>query len=180
MIVPDGVSARRTKAAVGTALFLAVAPGTLAGLVPWLLSGWRWAPPLFGIEASRWVGGALIAAGVPVLIDSFVRFAREGLGTPAPIYPTDRLIVSGFYRHVRNPMYVAVTAVILGQGLLLGVPGLLLYGAIAWLGFHLFVLFHEEPALRARYGAQFDAYCAAVRRWLPRLTPHRESSPREA
>ena len=156
---------------VATAVFLAVAPGGVAGLVPWLLSRWRMAPPFLGIGALRWLGVALIAAGTPILLDSFVRFAREGSGTPAPVYPTDRLIITGLYRYMRNPMYVGVTAIVAGQGLLLGSAPVLAYGVVLWLGFHLFVRLHEEPGLQRRYGAQFTAYCAGVRRWLPRLTP---------
>jgi protein-S-isoprenylcysteine O-methyltransferase Ste14 len=162
---------RAVRAAIGTLLFLVVAPGTVAGLVPWLLSGWRMSEPFLGFGGLRWIGGALIVAGIPPLLDSFRRFAQEGLGTPAPLYPTNRLIVTGLYRHVRNPMYVAVAAVILGQALLLANIPLLVWGAIVCLGFDLFVRLYEEPTLRRRYGVQFATYCASVPRWLPRLTP---------
>ena len=100
-----------------------------------------------------------------------MRFVRDGAGTPAPIYPTDRLVVTGLYRYVRNPMYVGVAAAIFGQALLLGSAALLVYGLAVSLGFHLFVRLYEEPTLHRRYGGQFAAYCAGVRRWLPRLTP---------
>jgi protein-S-isoprenylcysteine O-methyltransferase Ste14 len=163
---------KRLSAILGSLLFLVVAPGIVAGLVPWAISGWRWSPPLLGIEPLRWVGGALIMAGAPILLDSFRRFAIEGLGTPAPIYPTDRLIVTGPYRFVRNPMYVGVVAIILGQALLLGDIRLVVYGAIVWLAFHAFIVGYEEPVLQRSYRAQFNAYCAQVRRWLPRLTPY--------
>jgi len=106
------------------------------------------------------------------LLDAFVRFAVEGIGTPAPIYPTERLVASGPYRFARNPMYVALVAVIFGQALLLGNLQLIVYGAAVWLVSHIFVLAYEEPTLRRRYGAQFDAYCTYVPRWLPRLTPY--------
>jgi protein-S-isoprenylcysteine O-methyltransferase Ste14 len=158
---------KRALAILGTLFFLVVAPGVVAGLVPWAISGWRWSPAFFGIEPLRWVGGALILAGIPILLDSFARFAVEGFGTPAPIYPTDRLIV---YRYVRNPMYLAVLAVVVGQALLLGDIKLVIYGAMICLAFDVFVIAYEEPTLRRRYGAQFNAYCAHVRRWLPRLT----------
>jgi protein-S-isoprenylcysteine O-methyltransferase Ste14 len=161
----------KTRATMATLLFLVVAPGTVAGLIPWLLSGWRMQAPFLGFGGLRWIGGALIVAGIPPLLDSFRRFALEGLGTPAPLYPTDRLIVTGLYRHVRNPMYVAVAAVIFGQALLLASVPLLVWGAIVSLGFDLFVRIYEEPTLRRRYGVQFATYCASVPRWLPRLTP---------
>jgi len=106
-----------------------------------------------------------------VLLDSFRRFAVEGLGTPAPIAPTQRLVVSGFYRYVRNPMYVAVASVIFGQGLLFGSVAVLEYGVAVWLAFYLFVLLYEESVLRARYGEEYDIFVAEVPRWLPRLRP---------
>ena len=91
---------------------------------------WHFAPPLFPI--ARVLGAALIVAGLPILLDSFARFALQGLGTPAPVMPPKRLVVTGFYRYVRNPMYVAVTALIAGQGLLFGSVTVLEYGAIVW------------------------------------------------
>src|SRR5262245_14596876 len=103
--------------------FFAVAPSVLAGLIPWSITLWEFRPPLFGLQATRAVGMLMIAAGLPGLIDSFARFALQGLGTPAPIAPPQNLVVTGLYRYVRNPMYVAVVAVILGQGILFGDTG---------------------------------------------------------
>jgi protein-S-isoprenylcysteine O-methyltransferase Ste14 len=160
---------RRAPAILATALFLCLAPGTVAGLIPWWISGWRLQPPFFGFEAVRWPGVLLIALGSPVLLESFARFALEGLGTPAPVLPTRHLVVSGFYRYVRNPMYVAVVSIIVGQGLLLGNRDLLLYAAVVWAAFHGFVLLYEEPKLRKSYGTVYKAYCTHVRRWLPRV-----------
>lgn len=164
---------RRTLAIVGTLFFLVIAPGIVAGLIPWLISGWEWRSPFFDGALVRWLGGALILAGIPMVLDSFARFAIEGFGTPAPIYPTERLIATGLYRHVRNPMYLGVLAVIAGQALLLGDIWLIAYAALIWLAFHMFVVGYEEPTLRRRYAAQFDDYCALVPRWLPRLRPAR-------
>lgn len=109
---------QRAAAIIGSAIFLVIAPGTLAVYVPWYLTHWHFAPPVFPI--ARVLGAALIVAGLPILLDSFARFALQGLGTPAPVMPPKRLVVTGFYRYVRNPMYVAVTALIAGQGLLFG------------------------------------------------------------
>ena len=167
---------QKAKALIGSAVFLVVAPGVVAGLVPWWLTRWRFAPPLLGLEAGRWLGGALIAMAAPVLLEAFVRFALEGRGTPAPVAPTRTLVVGGAYRFVRNPMYVAVVALILGQGLLLGQAVLLAYGAIAWLTMHLFVVFYEEPRLLADYGAGYEAFRGHVPRWLPRLRPWRPAA----
>ena len=161
---------RRTSAVLGSLVFLVFAPGTLAGLVPWLLTGWRIGEaPL----ALRLAGGALIAAGLVQLLECFGRFALEGRGTPAPVAPTERLVVSGPYRRLRNPMYAAVTAIILGQAALFASPVLALYGAVVWLGFHLFVLAYEEPKLRRSFPAEYEAFAAAVPRWIPRLSPWR-------
>lgn len=166
----------KLRAILGSALFFIVAPGTVAGLVPWLISGWSMYPPFLGLEYLRAVGVALIAAGLVPLIDSFRRFAVEGLGTPAPIAPTQHLIVTGFYRHVRNPMYVGVVSAALGQSFLFGSAPLLVYAAAVWLGFHLFVTFYEEPTLARQFGASYDEFSNHVPRWLPRLTPWRASS----
>jgi protein-S-isoprenylcysteine O-methyltransferase Ste14 len=154
---------------VGSLGFLVIAPGTVAGYVPWAITGWRAQPPFFGWSGSRAAGAVVLVAGLGVLLDAFARFALEGRGTPAPVAPTERLVVSGPYRHVRNPMYLAVLAVVAGQAVLLGSRALLLYAALVGLGFHLFVVAYEEPTLRRRYGAEYEAYCAAVGRWLPRL-----------
>ena len=108
-----------------------------------------------------------------MLLESFARFAFEGLGTPAPVFPTRRLIVTGLYRHVRNPMYVAVVSLILGQALLFGNLFLLIYGAVVWACFHAFVLGYEEPRLTALYGSEYEQFRANVPRWLPRFRPWR-------
>jgi hypothetical protein len=116
--------------------------------VPWRICQWHFGAPLLGTSWLRLVGVFLIAAGLPVLLDSFGRFALQGLGTPAPIFPTRRLVVSGLFRYVRNPMYIAVVCLILGQGLLFGNLRVLEYGLAVWIGFYLFVLIYEEPVLR--------------------------------
>jgi protein-S-isoprenylcysteine O-methyltransferase Ste14 len=158
----------RTAAAVGSSIFFALAPGTVAGLVPWSLTGWHlhhaWLP-------FRIVGGALIVVALPVLVAAFVRFVREGIGTPAPVAPTEHLVVGGLYRHVRNPMYLAVTALIAGQALLLGQPGLLWYAAAVAAAMVTFVHAYEQPTLSERYGAEYDRYRDAVPGWWPRRRP---------
>lgn len=110
-------------------------------------------------------------AGLITIVRAFVRFVVEGLGTPAPISAPERLVVGGVYRYVRNPMYVAILAVIVGQSLLLGHLGLLLYAAFVWLVAAAFVRWYEEPALSRRFGADYEAYRRAVPAWLPRLRP---------
>jgi protein-S-isoprenylcysteine O-methyltransferase Ste14 len=163
----------KLKAIAGSIVFLFVAPGIVAGLIPWSITGWRIEPALWGIEPLRWLGGLLLLLGAVLLIETFSRFALQGLGTPAPIAPTKTLVVTGSYRFVRNPMYLAVVSLILGQALLCGSLGALAYGVLVWVTVHLFVLSYEEPTLSSSYGAQYDLYRANVRRWIPRLTPWR-------
>jgi len=163
----------KITAVLGSALFFVVAPAMLAGFIPWSMTHWELRPPFLATEATRVAGVALIIAGVPGVLDSFARFALQGLGTPAPIAPPSNLVVSGLYRYVRNPIYVALVAVILGQAVLFADRDLLVYGALLWLSFHVFVIAFEEPALRENFGAEYESYCASVPRWLPRLTPWR-------
>lgn len=160
---------RKILAIFGSALFLVIAPGFVAGLVPWWMSHWQLKPAFFGLLSVRIVGGVLLCLGLAALLDSFVRFALQGVGTPAPVFPTRRLVVTGLYRYVRNPMYVAVVSTIFGQALILGDAALLEYGGLVWLLFHAFVLIYEEPTLRASFGPEYKAYCNDVRRWIPRL-----------
>jgi protein-S-isoprenylcysteine O-methyltransferase Ste14 len=162
---------QRTSAIIGSALFFVVAPFLLAGVVPWWMTRWQFQPPLFDLFSTRILGVLLILGGVPGLVDSFARFALEGLGTPAPVAPTRHLVVGGLYRYVRNPMYVSVVAGILGQALLFGDWRLLLYGGLFWLVCHAFVLAYEEPTLLKTFGKEYETYRANVPRWLPRSRP---------
>ena len=164
---------QRVSAVLGSALFFVVAPCVLAGLIPWSMTHWEFRPAFFGLEGARSVGVLLILVGLPGLVDSFARFALQGLGTPAPIAPPQNLVVTGLYRYVRNPMYVAVVAVILGQAILFGDGRLMTYGVFMWLAFHAFVLTYEEPVLAQSFGAQYEDFRANVPRWIPRLTPWR-------
>ena len=154
--------------AVGAAVFFLVAPGTIAGLLPFLITRWRMAEPLLGLEITRWPGPILLAAGLVVIVDAFVRFVREGRGTPAPVAPPRLLVVRGPYRWVRNPIYLAIESVIVGQALVFASSGLLVYGALVALAFHAAVVVYEEPTLRRQFGADYEAYVAAVPRWMPR------------
>jgi protein-S-isoprenylcysteine O-methyltransferase Ste14 len=162
---------RTTTAAVGSAVFFLLAPGVVVGLIPWLLTGWRAREPLPFWAPVRVLGGILLLAALIALVRAFVRFVVEGFGTPAPVAAPERLVIGGMYRYVRNPMYVAVLAAIVGQALLLGRLVLLLYAAAAWLAVAAFVRFYEEPTLSRRFGADYEAYRRAVPAWLPRLRP---------
>lgn len=158
----------RTGAALGTAAFFVVAPGVMAGLIPYWLTGWQSGDTNAVFQV---VGWALVVLGTAALLYAFGRFVIEGRGTPAPIAPTERLVVGGLNRYVRNPMYLSVAAVIVGQALLLARPVLLVYTAVFLLVTAAFVRLYEEPTLAAEYGAEYDAYRSAVRGWIPRLRP---------
>jgi protein-S-isoprenylcysteine O-methyltransferase Ste14 len=161
---------RRARAALGSTLFLIVAPGVVAGLIPWALTDWHAEPASPLIRA---LGLVLIALGVGFLLHAFARFVIEGLGTPAPVAPTERLVVGGVYRHVRNPMYLAVGASVVGQALLLGQPELLAYAAAFGAVVFCFVRAYEEPTLARRFGESYEAYRRNVPAWFPRLRPWR-------
>ena len=106
---------QRTSAVLGTAIFFVVAPLLAAGIIPWWITRWQFRPPFLGLELTRAIGVVLIVAGVPGIVDSFARFALQGLGTPAPVAPPQKLVVTGLYRYVRNPMYVSVLGSLLAK-----------------------------------------------------------------
>ena len=161
----------QVRAWAGTAAFLVVAPGTMAVLVPWLLTRWQGSPQ--GVDALDVLGGVMVAAGAAVVLACFARFAGEGRGTPAPVAPTEQLVVGGIYRHVRNPMYVGVAAAIAGQAVIFRDAGLVLWLVIFLLAVVGFVKLYEEPTLGEQFGPSYDAYRAAVPGWIPRLRPWR-------
>lgn len=154
---------------MGSALFFVIAPGVMAGVVPWLITGYADpAAPPYAV-----LGLALVVVGLAALVACFMQFVREGRGTPAPVAPTQELVVGGLYRWVRNPMYLAVGAVILGQAVMFTSVGVLVWLGLFGLAVVTFVVAYEQPTLRSTYGASYDAYCRAVPAWWPRLTPWR-------
>jgi len=159
------------RAAAGSFVFLVLVPGAVAGLIPWWLTGWDVHEPLQYSLPLRLAGLILLAAGVVVLVQSFARFVLEGLGTPAPVAPTEQLVIGGPYRYVRNPMYLAVAATIVGQALVLGQLILVLYAVAFAIAVAAFVHWYEEPTLRRQFGEQYEAYRHAVPAWRPRRTP---------
>jgi protein-S-isoprenylcysteine O-methyltransferase Ste14 len=161
---------RKPAAAVGTAAFFVVAPGTVVGLVPWLITHWRTSESGSAWRAVQAIGVVLIVAGLIPLIHAFVQFAKAG-GTPMPAAPTQRLVVTGFNRYLRNPMYAGLVLAIIGQALLFASLGLLLYAAAVWLITASFVRWYEEPTLTRQFGADYLAYRHNVPAWWPRLRP---------
>ncbi|GAA5138189.1 isoprenylcysteine carboxylmethyltransferase family protein [Pseudonocardia adelaidensis] len=150
---------------------MVLGPGTVAGLAPWLLTRWRPRRPLPGGPVARTAGVALVGAGGSVITHAFGRFVREGLGTPVPVAPPTELVVGGLYRHVRNPMYLALDCLILGQALLLGRGRLVAYLAALTGVAATVVKVYEEPTLARTFGDQYERYRQNVPAWWPRLRP---------
>jgi protein-S-isoprenylcysteine O-methyltransferase Ste14 len=164
---------KKPSAIAGSALFFLVAPGIVAVLAPWLIV--RWDRSVAFDPAVQIPGGLVVLAGIAFLLHAFAKFALEGAGTPAPVAPTERLVVGGIYRHVRNPMYLAVIAIIVGQALAFSNVAVLVYAAIAAATMFGFVKLYEEPTLAERYGRQYEEYRANVPGWWPRLSAWRGS-----
>ncbi|MGH8792928.1 MAG: methyltransferase family protein [Stackebrandtia sp.] len=162
----------KSKAIAGSTVFFVAAPGTVAALVPWLLTGWEPAQSLPGWWwAPSIVAAAAILAGTVFVVQAFVRFVVEGLGTPVPAAPPERLVVGGPFRYVRNPMYVAIIVVLAGQALLLARWEIAAWLAGAWVVVATFVRIYEEPKLTELFGSQYLEYKQAVPAWIPRLRP---------
>lgn len=150
-------------------LFFLFVPGTVAGLVPLLLVA-RGSPDLSG---ARLLGLLPLAGGIALLVWCVFLFATVGAGTPAPVDPPKRLVVRGPYRVVRNPMYLGVLLILLGEAVLWVSPGILFYSAGAAIAFHIFIVAYEEPVLRRKFGADYEDYVRGVPRWFPALREHR-------
>ena len=146
---------RKAVAATGSAVFFALAPGVVAGVLPWWLTGWHLGTHLW--LPLRAIGALLTVLAAGVLLHAFARFVVDGLGTPAPVAPTRHLVVTGLYRHVRNPMYIAVVTAILGQSLLLGRANLVVYAVVAVAVMAAFCRWYEEPALVRQFGAEYGS-----------------------
>jgi protein-S-isoprenylcysteine O-methyltransferase Ste14 len=161
---------RTRHAALASAAFFVAAPGTVAGLVPWLLTRWEITGSGAAWRLVQAVGVVLIVVGIVPLVHAFTQFAKAG-GTPMPVAAPPRLVVSGFNRYVRNPMYVGVLLMILGQAMLFGSLGLVIYAAVTWTVTAAFVRWYEEPTLTRRFGADYLTYRRNVRAWWPRRRP---------
>ncbi|HEV8609361.1 MAG TPA: isoprenylcysteine carboxylmethyltransferase family protein [Thermoanaerobaculia bacterium] len=132
-----------------------------------------WIPSFFWtrerpVGVTRFVGAPLIVVGAAILLYCVLGFASKGKGTLSPVDPPKRLVTSGLYRFVRNPMYVGGVLVLVGQAILLRSSGLLLYAFIWWLAVHLFIVLYEEPHLRSVFGSEYEEYRRGVPRWIAR------------
>lgn len=152
--------------ALRSLLWTILLPGFFAGYVPWRFFGLGRAPFDLFSPASL-LGLSCIGLGGVLLAACIFEFARSGRGTLSPVDPPRHLVVRGLYRYVRNPMYVSVTAIILGEALLTRSVALALYWAVWFVGENLFVIGFEEPSLRRRFGLSYDEYARQVGRWIP-------------
>ncbi len=160
---------RTTAAAVGTLVFAATVPATVVGVIPRRLvqrdpGARRASPPALRV-LGRVLGLAGMVGGFPLVADAFVRFVRAR-GTPSPVAETEELVTSGPYRLTRNPQYVGVVAMVVGEGLWWRSPRVLLYAAGLAVGFDTWVRFYEEPRLQRRFGDAYVAYRRRVPRWF--------------
>jgi len=151
---------------------LTVGAGFLA-LWFWLLPDWLGFRAEVGAARWRWLAAIPSVLGFAVALRCIWDFGWSGRGTPMPIIPPQRLVVTGFYRYVRNPMYVGFAVGWIGLWIVFGHANLTVIVAVlaVALGIHLFVMFYEEPTLRGKFGEDYEVYCRNVRRWWPRLRP---------
>ena len=155
--------------AIKTLIFTVLVPGTIAVWIPYRLvssPGPRGSIPLGNL---RYAGLAAILIGALIYLWCAWDFAFAGKGTPAPIDPPKELVVRGLYKYVRNPMYIGVLSLVLGQAVWFEAVTLFAYAGVVFLLFSAFVFFYEEPALKRKFGDSYKSYCETVPRWLPRV-----------
>jgi protein-S-isoprenylcysteine O-methyltransferase Ste14 len=168
------MASKRTSVIISILFIVFGGPGCVLGYFPYWITGFR--VPASEPVWQRVVAGLLILAGLVPLLASIRRFITVGRGTLMPAIPTERLVVSGLYRYVRNPMYLGVLTSLCGESLLIRTGTLVDYTLVIWLMFHLFVIAYEEPALGRQHPGDYPRYKRNVRRWLPRLTPWDDSA----
>jgi len=153
--------------ALKTLIFSILVPGTVAGIIPWLLLQ-RSGNLVLRIPSVWMIGLLPLLLGVGLYLWCAGAFTFIGKGTPAPIDAPRVLVVQGLYRWVRNPMYIAVLSVVIGEAILFRSILLVEYALVLWGMFHMFVVFVEESLLRSQFGASYETYFRTVPRWLPR------------
>jgi protein-S-isoprenylcysteine O-methyltransferase Ste14 len=156
-------------AAVKTLIFTVLVPGTVAVYVPHLLVASPGSRAMLSLGAFHYAGLVFILVGALIYLRCAWDFAFAGKGTPAPVDPPKELVVRGLYNYVRNPMYVGVMSVIVGQAIWFEARVLFAYAAFCFLLFFAFVFLYEEPVLRRKFGESYERYCDRVPRWIPRL-----------
>jgi protein-S-isoprenylcysteine O-methyltransferase Ste14 len=159
------VASLRRSVIVSVLFTLLGGPGIILVYLPLAITRFR--VPVGELVWQEIVAVALILLGLTPLFESIIRFVRVGRGTLMPLVPTEHLVATGLYRYVRNPMYVGVVVVLIGETVLFWSVDMVLYTFVVWLGFDFFIRLYEEPVLRRRHGEEYMRYCARVRRWWP-------------
>jgi len=157
-------------------VFTLLAPGGFLILLPWLILRGNPNPVPESLGLPQWIGIAAFLAGFWVYLWTASDFVRIGKGTPAPIYPTRQLVISGLYRYLRNPMYLGVLTALAGEVCFFQSLWLLLYFGLGSFVINLFIIFYEEPTLQKSFGEAYTDYCQQVRRWIPRLQPYQRDA----
>ena len=152
--------------ALRTLLFTIFVPGSVTVLVPGLLMMWGWTPAVISVEPARWLGPPILFLGVCIYAWTAWDFTFTGKGTPLPVDAPGKLVVRGLYKYSRNPMYIGVLSVIVGEAFILQHLTLLIYAALVFSVFQTFIIVYEEPTLRRLFGDEYRDYCARVPRWL--------------
>lgn len=147
-------------------LWTILCPGTVTLLLPWLILSETQGDAIIW-RRFQWSGILLIGTGACLLSWCIYAFARQGRGTLSPLDPARRLVITGLYRYVRNPMYVGVMVILTGEALFFESWALSAYAGLVFLVFNLFIRLHEEPYLRRQFGEEYEMYCKQVGRWLP-------------
>ena len=169
MSQPSKVQEGPLRPILKTLVFTVLVPGTVTVLVPYGLLEWKLEWSSLETRHLGWLGLPLVALGALGLLWCAWHFAVTGRGTPAPLDPPKLLVVRGLYRVTRNPMYGSVLTILLGESLVFASWILLAYATALWCAFNLFVVLHEEPTLRKRFGPPYEEYCRRVPRWIPRV-----------
>jgi len=147
-------------------LWTLLCPGTFAFLLPWyILSGFALNESGWGLR--QYLGFVVVLTGTTILLWCVYAFARYGRGTLSPLDPARHFVYRGLYRYVRNPMYVGVLTILLGEALFFSSWTMLGYTAVVFAAFNLFIRLHEEPYLRKQFGEEYARYCEQVGRWIP-------------
>jgi protein-S-isoprenylcysteine O-methyltransferase Ste14 len=156
---------------IRSVFFTILQPGTVTVLIPYWLISSRGTEVQTSFQPLRWLGLPFMAIGAATLLWCIWDFFSSGRGTISPIDPPKHLVVRGLYRYVRNPMYVAVVTILLGEAIFFMSSPVLIEAGIFFVLATLFVVLYEEPTLRRKFGESYERYKQTVGRWIPRLRP---------
>jgi protein-S-isoprenylcysteine O-methyltransferase Ste14 len=156
----------KTSLLLRNLVFTVLQPGLVAGVIPYYIVEGNIESLYFPWRINTWLGIAVFLAGFAIMLRCIIQFALEGKGTLSPVDPTKRLVVKGLYKFSRNPMYVGVILMLIGEALATQSSSLWVYLTIVFVAFNLFIILHEEPRLRRDFGQEYSLYKRKVRRWL--------------